>query len=205
MRLETPRTRGRTTDYTDSADEKQHIKKICDICGICGSIYRKESADMKKPLLYLDNCCFNRPYDDQSQIRVSLETQAKLFIQRHIEHGKYILAWSFILSSENDDNPYSERKREISRWESLVGIVVRPNDTILRHAQRLRQTFGIRGKDAFHIACALTAGCDYFLTTDDKLIKKTRHLADLLVINPVYFVELMEETDDDENGNSDTL
>lgn len=29
--------------------------------------------------IYLDNCCYNRPYDDQSQVRIQLETQAKLF------------------------------------------------------------------------------------------------------------------------------
>ena len=28
--------------------------------------------------IYLDNCCFNRPYDDQSQPRIRFETQAKL-------------------------------------------------------------------------------------------------------------------------------
>jgi len=27
-------------------------------------------------------------------------------------------------------------------------------------------------KDAAHLACAIKAGCDYFITTDDKLIKK---------------------------------
>ena len=30
--------------------------------------------------IYLDNCCYNRPYDDQSQIRISLEAQAKIFM-----------------------------------------------------------------------------------------------------------------------------
>lgn len=28
--------------------------------------------------IYLDNCCFNRPYDDQTQAKVLFETQAKL-------------------------------------------------------------------------------------------------------------------------------
>ena len=31
--------------------------------------------------VYLDNCSYNRPYDDQSQMRIHLETQAKLYIQ----------------------------------------------------------------------------------------------------------------------------
>jgi len=40
-------------------------------------------------LLYLDNCCFNRPFDDQAQLRISLETQAKLFVQQEILNGKF--------------------------------------------------------------------------------------------------------------------
>jgi hypothetical protein len=35
--------------------------------------------------VYLDNCCFNRPFDDQSQARVRLEAEAKLEIQQRIK------------------------------------------------------------------------------------------------------------------------
>jgi len=31
--------------------------------------------------IYLDNCCYNRPFDDQTQMRVFLESQAKIYIQ----------------------------------------------------------------------------------------------------------------------------
>ena len=41
----------------------------------------KNTGVQPKMRIYLDNCCFNRPYDDQSQLRISLETQAKLYIQ----------------------------------------------------------------------------------------------------------------------------
>ena len=39
--------------------------------------------------VYLDNCCYNRPFDDQSQLKVRLETEAKLFVQleRHVGQG----------------------------------------------------------------------------------------------------------------------
>ena len=36
---------------------------------------------MDKIKVYLDNCSYNRPFDDQKQLRISLETQAKLYIQ----------------------------------------------------------------------------------------------------------------------------
>jgi len=47
--------------------------------------------------VYLDNCCYNRPYDDQNQLRVELETKAKLFIQRLITDKKIDLVISYIL------------------------------------------------------------------------------------------------------------
>jgi hypothetical protein len=48
--------------------------------------------------LYMDNCCFNRPFDDQSQLRIRLESEAKLKIQEEIRAGNFQLAWSYILS-----------------------------------------------------------------------------------------------------------
>ena len=38
--------------------------------------------------VYLDNCCYNRPYDDQTSTTISLETQAKLKIQELIKNQK---------------------------------------------------------------------------------------------------------------------
>ena len=41
--------------------------------------------------IYLDNCCFNRPFDDQSQVKIHIEAQAKLDIKKKIKKGKYDL------------------------------------------------------------------------------------------------------------------
>lgn len=38
--------------------------------------------------IYLDMCCYNRPYDDQSQLKVAMETQSKLYIQSLIKDKK---------------------------------------------------------------------------------------------------------------------
>lgn len=38
--------------------------------------------------VYLDNCSFNRPFDEQKQIKIQLETEAKLDIQSDILKGK---------------------------------------------------------------------------------------------------------------------
>ena len=50
--------------------------------------------------VYLDNCCYNRPYDDQSYMRIHLETQAKLYIQEMIKEKKIELVNSYMLEYE---------------------------------------------------------------------------------------------------------
>lgn len=42
--------------------------------------------------VYLDNCCFNRPFDDQRPFRIRLEAKAKLRIQKVIREGGLQLA-----------------------------------------------------------------------------------------------------------------
>lgn len=66
--------------------------------------------------IYLDNCCLNRPFDDQSHIRIRLEAEAKLKIQEEIRSGSFKLVWSYILDYENSKNPFRERKDQIARW-----------------------------------------------------------------------------------------
>jgi hypothetical protein len=51
--------------------------------------------------VYLDNCCFNRPFDEQTQTRIRLEAEAKLDIQQRIRDKRIELGWSYILDYEN--------------------------------------------------------------------------------------------------------
>jgi len=122
--------------------------------------------------LYLDNCCFNRPFDDQSNFRIQLEAEAKLRIQRDIREGKHQLVWFYILDYENGKNPYRERREQIARWESRACEVVESMPQIPRLAGHLME-LGIKQMDAMHLACAITACCDYFITTDKGILKRS--------------------------------
>nr|VFJ96540.1 MAG: hypothetical protein BECKH772C_GA0070978_1000720 [Candidatus Kentron sp. H] len=51
----------------------------------------------KSMRIYLDNCCFNRPFHDQSSLTIRLETEAKPEIQEKIESGVFALGWSYPL------------------------------------------------------------------------------------------------------------
>ena len=125
--------------------------------------------------VYLDNCCFNRPYDDQSQIKVSLETQAKLYIQELIKKGKIELAASYMLLFENHQNPYEGRKRPIKEFlhdNTTVYIDHNRLEDVRSLAIPIMET-GVKNKDAIHVASAILAGCDCFLTTDIRLLKES--------------------------------
>lgn len=106
--------------------------------------------------IYLDNCCFNRPFDDQSKIRIRLETEAKLRVQDDILGKKFELVWSYILEAENMVNPFEERRKTISDWKEQAIIKIKENHTILDRAKNLNQ-IGLRSKDALHISCAIFA------------------------------------------------
>ena len=140
---------------------------------------------MEKLKVYLDNCCFNRPYDNQNNLLIFLETEAKLFIQDLIHSEKLVLVWSFVLEYENDANPFDERKRSIAAWKKLSTVDCNLCDKIASIAGDLLKT-GLRQKDASHIACAIYAGADYFITTDKKILNKP--IQSINLINPIDFV-----------------
>lgn len=139
--------------------------------------------------IYLDNCCFNRPYDDQSYLTTYLESEAKLFIQRGILEGRFELAWSYILDYENSENPYDDRRDAIAEWRNIASVDIDVSKDIVNLGSIIMLK-GIKKKDSLHIACAIKANCDYFLTTDKKLLNKD--FDEIKLINPLDFVRKLE-------------
>ncbi len=144
------------------------------------------------PKVYLDNCCFNRPFDDQNQIRIRLETEAKLFLQQKIEEGELLLAWSYILDYENAANPFEIRRISIKRWQKKAFISITGNDEITNHASQLAK-HGLKAKDALHIASAIFANCEYFITTDDQILSKNKLIEELSILSPVDMTKVIED------------
>lgn len=138
--------------------------------------------------IYLDNCCLNRPFDDQSQIRIRIETEAKLRIQEEIRSGKIQLIWSYLLDYENNRNPYIERKIRIHGWKKYVIQDIEENPELLKTANLLNQ-IGIQKIDSLHMSCAIFAECDYFLTTDDKILQRADQIDYIKINDPIGFIK----------------
>jgi predicted nucleic acid-binding protein len=142
--------------------------------------------------VYLDNCCYNRPFDDQHNRRVAGETLAKMYIQDLIVNGKVELVWSYVLELENENNPFIEKQTAIRDFSKNADYNVIENKQLIEDARRY-QSDTIKEFDALHLACAKYAHADFFITTDDKLLKYTK--AEIKIINPVDFTRkwMMEE------------
>jgi len=145
----------------------------------------------KKIRVYLDNCCLNRPFDDQQNFKIKLEAEAKLFVQQKIKENEIELAWSYILEYENSENPFVQKKETISKWQSISKIDINENQKIIKTSEEICK-FNIKHKDALHIACAIEAKCDYFLTTDIFLIKKSHFIDKIIIMNPINFITELE-------------
>ena len=138
--------------------------------------------------IYLDNCSYNRPYDDQSQLKINIEAQSKLEIQQQIRDGKLELASSYILELENRVNPFEMKKKSI---QSFIGtytkVYVSSNmDAEVRKKAAEIMKSGVKLMDACHVACAILAGCQVFMTTDKRLLKYQTN--EVRIINPVIFI-----------------
>ena len=137
--------------------------------------------------VYLDNCCFNRPFDDQTMVRIRLESEAKIHVQRMIRAGEIELAWSHILDYESDANPFEERRAAVERWKARAATDVEETPEVLDKAMELEE-LGVKSKDALHVACAIYAQCEYFPTTDDALLGKGKAIPEIKIIDPPAFI-----------------
>jgi len=147
---------------------------------------------MPKIKVYLDNCTYNRPFDDQTQIKIALETEAKKHIQWLIMEKSVDLVYSYINRLENDDNPFATRKNSINEFfkKAVVYIDSGYAKTVEERAVGIMR-WGIKPRDALHIACAAEGGCDYFITTDKPLLRHTHD--GIVVCNPIQFLDYYEE------------
>lgn len=146
--------------------------------------------------IYLDTSAYNRPFDDQTQPKIFLETQAVVIIFQMIEVQTFELVSSSVLEYENSRNPHPIRRQATNRYLQMARFRQEVNETTKQRGQQLEHN-GLKAVDALHVACAEAVSSDYFITCDKRLINRCLDLA-MKVINPVDFVLEMSSDDSSE-------
>lgn len=144
----------------------------------------------KSKRIYLDNCVYNRPFDDQSQRRIFLETIAFITLLELVEKGKIETINSDALVYENRMTFDPDRKIRIESYLSFAKHVVKLSQgTILRAKELIELNF--RAMDALHIAMSEEGKAEYFITCDDNIIKKGKRWKEKLKTEIMGILEFM--------------
>lgn len=123
--------------------------------------------------LFLDVCCFQRPFDDPAQLRIRLESEAVLAVIAHCRAGGCDLLSSESLEYEVGLNPHPDRRLHTEAVLAEAAEVVATSEGVERRAAELVAA-GLRPFDALHLASAAAGRADYFCTCDDQLLRRGR-------------------------------
>ena len=143
--------------------------------------------------IYLVVCCLCRPFDDHSDTRVRLETEAVLAILKRCS-----LDWDMVSSTAvlYEIGLISDPKKRAHalRLTRKARETIRVDDPLLSRAEEFEK-LGIIGMDAVHIACAEKAGA-VLLTTDDELIRIMKNnslYTSIRADNPLHWLMEMNQ------------
>jgi hypothetical protein len=146
--------------------------------------------------VYLDACCLNRPFDDQSQERVRLEAEAvTLFIQL-ARSGTHDWVASEVVEDELSRIRDEERRTSVTALLRCAAQRLAISDEAFRLAHVYADQ-GVPAMDSLHLAVAETGACDILLTTDDAFVRRAARLQpqpNVRVANPAKWVAEVLET-----------
>lgn len=139
--------------------------------------------------LYLDNCCYNRPFDNLEQEKINLEANAiENIFRKHINKEVEIyksMAIDFEISKIKSDN---KRRQVEDLYDAMELTEIDYSEEIKQRAIELRQ-YNIKDMDSLHLAFAESKDADYFITTDRLLINASKRAnLKIKVINPIEFI-----------------
>jgi predicted nucleic acid-binding protein len=142
--------------------------------------------------VYLDMCCLKRPFDDQTQARVSVESAAVVAILRASERGQVELLRSAAHHAENATDPDSERRAAVSAWLEAGPPPLDATEAVRGRFAAFRAA-GLGAMDALHLAWAEELGAEALLTTDDRFESRAARLTDKLRVRVENPVDLAQE------------
>ena len=125
--------------------------------------------------IYLDVCALCRPFDDQQQVRIHLETSAVALILTTVRQTDLTLIVSSVHQAEIGAIPEFEEHQQLLLLLEQVDTLFQFDQTPLRQQATQWVAQGVGLADAAHLAFANAAQAD-FVTVDDRLLKQCKRL-----------------------------
>jgi predicted nucleic acid-binding protein len=145
--------------------------------------------------IYMDVCCLNRPFDDQTQDKIRIESDAILAILSKCISGEWRLLSSEVLDMEIEKTQDKWRRSKVKELYRLAKEKIILNDKIIKRAFEI-QNYGLKSFDSLHVASAEYSKADVFLTTDKNLLHAAERLKpDIKTANPLYWYMEVDENE----------
>ncbi len=149
--------------------------------------------------IYLDVSCLNRPFDDQTQARVRLESEAVTLILEEIDRGRWQDVSSQMAEMEIAAISDRERRRRVQALLPNHHDRIRLTDEMFGRAEELTR-LGFKPADAVHVAAAEAAATDVLLTCDDHFLRAGRRNAPRLAVAVANPLSWLQEHENDANA-----
>ncbi len=151
-----------------------------------GRVVKQQVSD--KYTIYMDVCCLNRPFDDQTQDRIYLEAEAVLSILSHCKNKEWTLVSSNVIDFELSRMTNEEKAEKVRALYSAARKRVMLTPQAIERAEFFQKQ-GLQLFDSLHLATAESSKLSVFLTTDDKLLRKALSFElTIPVANPVTWM-----------------
>ena len=145
--------------------------------------------------IYLDTCCYGRPFDEARQSQERVETEAEIIgdvagLCKAL--GFPVLGSATLINEINDITDDEKRACVQGLYYCVVSYHIKKTDDITRRAQELKE-LGLKRGDPYHVAYAEAAEVDFLLTADTKLERAASKLnLNVAVISPINFLPEVE-------------
>jgi predicted nucleic acid-binding protein len=140
--------------------------------------------------IYLDSCCYNRPYDGYTAAQSLAEVAAIKTIIDICGNVGFAMVGSFATEDEIDKIRILDKWRQVRKYyDATITERVSLTAGISVRAQLL-QVQGLKKMDSFHLACAEATGADFLITTDIRFINAYERFkfSFVRIVNPIDFL-----------------
>ena len=146
--------------------------------------------------IYFDVSCLNRPFDDQEQTRIRLESAAIAVIFELIDIGQLRHVSSEMAAIEIDAISDMERQTRVRMLLPQSEEIGKLTSVTFRRAHELEE-LGFKPADAVHVAAGEELKADVLLTCDDRLCRLGKHHRQQLRVEVANPLDWIKEHDDD--------